>query len=597
MTIGRNLITFVSAIIVMVCMVVLFALSRDESAAVYDRVYNDLHALQTLDNQWSLEVVKVSANPQADFDSLAGFLPTIRSHKNELRRLLSRPDSLSREHKSALRSYLSMLDSKEERIERFKSGYAIVRNSERYLPEAARMAVTVAQSSNEFAIAEQVAARLGDLEAYLISPNEVEMQRLVLALRSLGESAVRSVLRVRETLDVFLAHATVLLNRKGPVMTLLADATRTITSDEADQLKAVFGELRKRHLTIKDKYEGGILLLAAVLFLLVLWAMRGRQNRERAASQPQELLEGEVVVTSGDGSTGGGVSGADLSFGGAEEAAALSSLAAQTDRLNARTIMDDISRTTQLLRALARKLNAVHDSNQRKLTDLNELLSEQLAAGTSSTSNKRLVSVAQSTLTAFQSEAASNMMEQLARGSARVNFAAKRFALGSGFNRTGLEDWIVINACIEAAVQITNLRERADVHLRLSEAPSILGLREEFVTIFVNVLRNAADALRDEPVIRIKSEVVVDTLVVTISDNGIGMDNETRNSAPKMFYTTKAQAFGTGLATVHALIGRMNGDVLLSSAPDKGTAVKLTLPLTNTDVPATGLSAIAQPRG
>ena len=98
-----------------------------------------LQILQRLDSQWSVEVLQVSANPLADFDGLAAISPEVRRRSGELRKLAQRELQIPSDLKSGLLSYVSRLDSKEERIERFKSGFAIVRNSQRYLPLAVQL--------------------------------------------------------------------------------------------------------------------------------------------------------------------------------------------------------------------------------------------------------------------------------------------------------------------------------------------------------------------------------------------------------------------------------------------------------------------------
>ena len=109
----------------------LFALSQMVETTRLERAVELLQILQQLDSQWSVEVLQVSADPLADFDGLAAISPEVRRHARELRDLARKDPEIPPELKAPLLSYVSRLDSKEERIERFKSGYAIVRNSQR----------------------------------------------------------------------------------------------------------------------------------------------------------------------------------------------------------------------------------------------------------------------------------------------------------------------------------------------------------------------------------------------------------------------------------------------------------------------------------
>ncbi|MGI9334850.1 MAG: ATP-binding protein, partial [Gammaproteobacteria bacterium] len=150
---------------------------------------------------------------------------------------------------------------------------------------------------------------------------------------------------------------------------------------------------------------------------------------------------------------------------------------------------------------------------------------------------------------------------------------------GARINESRTEDWINVNECLDMALELTGLDATATVHKDSAELPPILGAREELVTMFVNLLANAVDAMSDEPAVRIKSEVEGDSVAVTIIDNGVGMDSATRRSAFNMFYSTKKDARGIGLSTVQLLAGRHHGQVLLNSVVGKGTAVRVLLPM------------------
>jgi len=68
---------------------------------------------------------------------------------------------------------------------------------------------------------------------------------------------------------------------------------------------------------------------------------------------------------------------------------------------------------------------------------------------------------------------------------------------------------------------------------------------------------------------------------VTVSDTGIGMDEETRSRAVEPFYSTKPSGEGTGLglSMVHGLMNQLGGAMALTSEPGAGTQVDLWLPV------------------
>ena len=72
-----------------------------------------------------------------------------------------------------------------------------------------------------------------------------------------------------------------------------------------------------------------------------------------------------------------------------------------------------------------------------------------------------------------------------------------------------------------------------------------------------------------------KLEESISTL---IEDNGIGMDEETLKNIKEMFYTTKQNGTGLGVALSNEIIKSHNGELLFTSELNKGTKVTIRLP-------------------
>ena len=112
--------------------------------------------------------------------------------------------------------------------------------------------------------------------------------------------------------------------------------------------------------------------------------------------------------------------------------------------------------------------------------------------------------------------------------------------------------------------------------------------------VLMNLCINARDAMPDGGDLIIETESgsspevftegsSTESVILKLTDNGVGMDTNTQTRIFEPFFTTKESGKGTGLglATVHGIIKQSGGSIAVESSKGNGTCFKIYLPVTN----------------
>ena len=94
----------------------------------------------------------------------------------------------------------------------------------------------------------------------------------------------------------------------------------------------------------------------------------------------------------------------------------------------------------------------------------------------------------------------------------------------------------------------------------------------------LNLLLNAVQAVETGGRIDISLRSTDGRAILSIADNGHGIEEKQMKEIFKPFYTTKKHGSGLGLSIVSNIVEAHNGTVSISSVPGKGTTVTITLP-------------------
>jgi signal transduction histidine kinase len=120
-----------------------------------------------------------------------------------------------------------------------------------------------------------------------------------------------------------------------------------------------------------------------------------------------------------------------------------------------------------------------------------------------------------------------------------------------------------------------------------ARAQQVRADRTQLEQVLLNLVVNARDAISGSGCIEIRTrvdrtveEAIGSHLVLSVSDDGSGMDAATRAHIFEPFFTTKAEGVGTGLglATVFGIVRQSGGFLRVESRPGEGSCFEVFLP-------------------
>jgi signal transduction histidine kinase len=144
---------------------------------------------------------------------------------------------------------------------------------------------------------------------------------------------------------------------------------------------------------------------------------------------------------------------------------------------------------------------------------------------------------------------------------------------------------------VQGAIQLADTKARrggVQVEVTLEEGlPLIQGDQHQLMQLFTNLLMNAYEAMGGKGHVSITGHRVRledggdgrDAVLVEVTDDGPGIPPDEAEKVFDPFFTTKPQGSGLGLAIVRKIVDAHDGRIDMRTAPQQGTTIRLTLPV------------------
>ena len=97
--------------------------------------------------------------------------------------------------------------------------------------------------------------------------------------------------------------------------------------------------------------------------------------------------------------------------------------------------------------------------------------------------------------------------------------------------------------------------------------------------VLVNIIKNSIESITDNGIIELGVEIIDKQVKIKVRDNGIGMTNDELEKVTEMFYTTKKDGTGLGVALSREIILAHNGEIKYDSEKGGGTVCTVTIPV------------------
>jgi len=158
---------------------------------------------------------------------------------------------------------------------------------------------------------------------------------------------------------------------------------------------------------------------------------------------------------------------------------------------------------------------------------------------------------------------------------------ATEFSNFAKMPRPEIED-VDVHSILKSAAELHKEYEHARIHVHSNADKSVVAAdKNQLLSVFNNLILNAVQAIPEEKTgeINVITENNDGQLIVTVSDNGVGIPDDEREKVFVPNFTTKSSGTGLGLALSKKFVESFGGTISFTSQKNIGTTFYVQLPL------------------
>jgi signal transduction histidine kinase len=133
-------------------------------------------------------------------------------------------------------------------------------------------------------------------------------------------------------------------------------------------------------------------------------------------------------------------------------------------------------------------------------------------------------------------------------------------------------------AMVKEALSAVKIPKKVQVTDLTRDKPQMKVDAGKMRRVFVNIIKNALDAMPKGGTLTIESRESNGDLEIVFSDTGVGMSEKTLKSIYRPLFTTKAKGMGFGLPICKRFVEAHGGKILVRSTVGEGSTFIVTLP-------------------